>query len=160
MCCSVLETIFPIPVFKNSYLCLARTISAFLPSTAPSPYCGIGASTESNKNTSPGESKRPSAVTARGPFSWLKARYCTWVSFRVSPLNHWGFWLDVVAKIATGQEHTGLSRSKQQHLVAVVQEIHIQSMRETNLEPWTLNLEELYSSQMILLSFVVAAVVF
>ena len=32
-----------IPVFKNSYLCLDHTISAFLPSTAPSPYCGIGA---------------------------------------------------------------------------------------------------------------------
>ena len=42
---------------------------------------------------------------------------------------------DAVAKKATGQEHTGLSRSKQQHLVAVVQEIHIQSMRETDLEP-------------------------
>ena len=51
----------------------------------------------------------------------------------MSPLNHRGFWLDAVAKIATGQEHTGLSRSKQQHLVAVVQERHIQSMRETNL---------------------------
>ena len=77
-------------------------------------------STISNKNTRPGESKRPSAVTAQGTFSWLTARYCTWVSFRVSPLNHRGFWLDAVAKIATGQEHTGLSRSKQQHLVAVV----------------------------------------
>ena len=33
------------------------------------------------KKTRPGESKRPSAVTARGPLSWIKAKYCTWVTF-------------------------------------------------------------------------------